>query len=115
MREEIDFSKSARLVPREDSWNKVVLRLQAKQEMDRQKKKKFILFRKLSSLSVAASVLLVAGAFFFGFNASAVQSDAGSTNDSSLESIAWYSVLGSGEAVSTFATAFDSYYNSIGD
>lgn len=106
MREEIDFSKSARLVPREDSWNKVVIRLLAKQE-----KKKSLLFRKLSSLSVAASILFVAGAFFLGFNATSSQSDAKSMSDSSLESIAWYSVLGSGDAVSTFTTALDSYYN----
>ena len=105
MREEIDFSKSMRLEPRSDSWAKVVARIEAKKE-----EKRFILFRKLSSVAVAASVLLVTGAFFLGMNTSSISQEILEDTDSSVESLSWYSSLGSGESVSTFATAFDNYY-----
>lgn len=105
MRKEIDFSKSQRLKPRSDSWAKVVARIEARQEESR-----FILFRKLSSVAVAASVLLVAGAFFLGMNTRSISQEILDDSDSSVECLSWYSSLGSGESVSTFATAVDNYY-----
>lgn len=104
MLEKIDFSKSALLTPRSDSWPKVVARIQAKKDG-----RKMILFRRLSSVALAASVLLVAGAFLLGIGA--VREDARwDIPESSVESIAWFSALGSGESVSTFSTDFDNYY-----
>ncbi len=105
MREDIDFSKSIRLEPRSDSWEKVVARIEAKKE-----EKRFILFRRLSSFAVAASVLLVAGALMLGLQSTNIAEDILEDNTYSEESIFWYSSLGSGESVSTFATAIDNYY-----
>ncbi len=104
MPEKINFSNSVLLTPRSDSWSKVVARIQAKQDGQ-----KTVLFRKLSSAALAASVLLVAGAFLvgLGFIRENVQGD---IPESSIESIAWFTSLGSGESVSTFTTAFDNYY-----
>ncbi|MEE3339995.1 MAG: hypothetical protein VZR14_04635 [Hallerella sp.] len=105
MREDIDFSTAERLEPRSDSWEKVVARIEAKKE-----EKRFILFRKLSSVAVAASVLLVAGAFSIGMNSTEISTKVLNETSYSEESISWYSSLGSGESVSTFTTAFDNYY-----
>ncbi|MDD7299409.1 MULTISPECIES: hypothetical protein [Fibrobacter] len=105
MHEQIDFSKAVLLQPRKDSWEKVVARIQEKKEKER-----FIRFRWFSSAALAASALLVAGACFFGVNHSLASSESDYT-DTVLNSAAWYSSLGSGESVSTFATAFDTYYS----
>ena len=104
MREDFDFSTSIRLEPRSDSWEKVVARIKAKKE-----EKRFILFRKLSSVAVAASVLLVAGAFSISMNSTDINTQVLEENTFSDESIAWYSALGSGESVSSFTTAIDNY------
>jgi len=99
-----DFSKADRLVPREDSWAKVVARIEAKQ-----KERKIIPFRFLTSLSVAASVFFVAGALFLGMQTNAdVTQPSSSIADS--EYFSWYSELGSGQAVSTFSTTIDNYF-----
>lgn len=101
MQEEIDFSKLTRLTPRKDSWDKVLARIQEKQES-----KRCLLFRKLSSAAIAASILLVAGACFIGMGSS----NSSFESEFQTESYSWFSSLGSGESVSTFATAFDNYY-----
>ncbi|MCK9181999.1 MAG: hypothetical protein M0P13_03850 [Fibrobacteraceae bacterium] len=104
MREEIDFSKASRLVPRKDSWDKVVMRINKANEQ-----KESLLLNKFSSLSAAASILFVAGAMFFGFNSNSTATQT-SASDSSFEYFSWYSGLGSGNAVSSFSTAIDNYF-----
>ena len=84
MRDDIDFTKSMRLEPRSDSWEKVVARIEAKKEENR-----FILFRKLSSVAVAASVLLVAGAFSIGMHSTQLTQEVLDETSYSEESISW--------------------------
>jgi hypothetical protein len=104
MLDSFNFSNADRLVPREDSWAKVVARIKAKKE-----EQKIIPFRFLSSLSVAASVLFVAGALFLGMQTNTdVTQPSSSIADS--EYFSWYSELGSGQAVSTFTTTIDNYF-----
>lgn len=105
MLEKIDFSKSARLEPREGSWEKVVQRIAEKRE--RQKNARFL---KFSSLSIAASVLLVAGALVLGFGAKASVLSENIQEDLTFDTFSWFAALGSGEAVSTFSTPLDNYY-----
>lgn len=105
MPEYFDFSKMEKIVPRADSWDKVVARLQAK------KARKVLPFRLFSSLSVAASIFFVAGALFLGLQADAnlIQPNTASSTDST-ENLSWYSSLGSGEAVDSFSTPIDNYF-----
>lgn len=105
MLDSFNFTNADRFVPRENSWAKVVMRIEAKKE----EQQKIIPFRILSSLSVAASVFFVAGALFLGIDANTnVTQPSSSIADS--EYYSWYSDLGSGQAVSTFTTTIDNYF-----
>ncbi len=100
--DKIDFSASTVIKPRSDSWEKVLSRIESR--------KKNILFKKLSSVAVAASVLLVAGSFFLWLHAAKNDLSMELSAEISIETISWYAELGSGESVSSFATAIDDYY-----
>ena len=104
MPESFDFSKMAKIAPRADSWDKVVARIQAK------KARKILPFRLFSSLSVAASLFLIAGALFLGLQANANLITPSTSATDSTENLSWYSELGSGEAVDSFSTPIDNYF-----
>lgn len=99
--EKISFADMPTVNPKADSWNKVLDRIEEKREHSQ-----FILFRKISTAAIAASILLVAGALFTGIKAL----NASEASTFSEESYSWYSSLGSGESISTFASVFDNYY-----
>ncbi len=105
MLDEIDFSKSLKLEPRSDSWDKVVMRIAKKQE-----KRESDRFLGFSALSIAASLLLVVGAVAISFTAKATAFSDDSSTEYTLESLSWFHSLGSGDAVSTFSTPIDTYY-----
>lgn len=105
MLDEIDFSKSPKLEPRNDSWDKVIARIAKKRE----KKESDRLFG-FSALSIAASLLLVVGAIAISFTAKTTAFSDSPSEEYTLESLTWFHSLGSGEAVSTFSTPIDTYY-----
>lgn len=103
MHDQIDFSGMTSLVPRADSWDKVLSRIEENREHSQ-----LLLFRKISTAAIAASVLLVAGALFTGLKA--LNASPATLSEHSLESYSWYSSLGSGESISSFASVIDNYY-----
>ncbi len=105
MLDEIDFSKSLKLEPRSDSWDKVVMRIAKKEE-----KRECDRFFGFSALSIAASLLLVVGGIAISFTAKATALPENFSEEYTLESLSWFHSLGSGEAVSTFSTPIDTYY-----
>ncbi len=105
MLDEIDFSKSAKLEPRSDSWDKVVARIEKSR-----KEKESDRFFGFSAVSIAASLLLVAGAIAISLTSRTATVSESSDREYALETLDWYHSLGSGEAVSTFSTPIDTYY-----
>ncbi len=105
MLDEIDFSKSVKLEPRSDSWDKVVARISQRQE-ERECGRLF----GFSAISIAASLLLVAGAIAISLTSRTTAVSDSSESEYALETLDWYHSLGSGEAVSTFSTPIDTYY-----
>ncbi len=106
MLDEIDFSKSLKLEPRSDSWDKVVARIAQKEE--KREREKFFGF---SAISIAASLLLIIGAVAISFTAKTTAFSSSSSSDEyTIESLTWFHSLGSGEAVSSFSTPIDTYY-----
>ncbi len=105
MLDEIDFSKSVKLEPRSDSWDKVVARI-AKRQEERENDR----FFGFSAISIAASLLLVVGAIAISFTSRTTAVSGNSDSEYAIETLDWYHSLGSGEAVSTFSTPIDTYY-----
>ena len=106
MRDSIDFSKMERITPREDSWDKVCARL------DKAEKERTLKFSFFSTISIAASFLLVGFSLFLRSidaqeTAPAVKNQvaasdmasadvAASQADSAVILSNWYSNLGQG-------------------
>ena len=98
MRDSIDFSKMERITPREDSWDKVCIRL------DKTEKAKFLRFKIYSAIPLAASFALVAFSLLLSSvdaietNAMAAQQVANIRQESSSELYSWYGELGETES-----------------
>jgi hypothetical protein len=105
MPNEIDFSKSAKLSPKAESWDKVLQRISERSEQRENAR-----LRRFSALSAAASVILVTGALLIGYRAESASSAANIADTASFESLSWYASLGDGKAVSTFTTSLENYY-----
>ena len=106
MRDSIDFSKTERITPREDSWDKVCARL------DKAEKERTLKFSFFSAIPIAASFLLVGFSLFLRSidaqeTAPAVKNQvaasdmasadvAASQADSAVILSNWYSNLGQG-------------------
>ncbi len=104
MLDEIDFSNSVKIEPKIGSWEKVVLRIAEKQA----KRERIRVFG-FSAFSIAASLLLIAGALAISITARTPTFSAASDGNT-LETISWFNSLGSGDAISTFSTPIDNYY-----
>lgn len=98
MRDAIDFSKLERLTPREDSWEKVCARLDAKEATTAKKSAiaQFLPFR--TAISLAASLVLIAASVVLTISNRLGNDSVAISQITSAELSGWYSDLGANES-----------------
>ena len=102
MPDSLNLNSIPKIMPKEDSWNKVLLRINA------EKGAKIIPFRLYSIASVAASLLFVIGGIFLGISSNQGNLDSSFESNENVETLSWYASLGEGASMEEFSSILDS-------
>jgi hypothetical protein len=104
MPDSLNLNSIPKIMPKEDSWNKVLLRINAEKGA-----KKIIPFRLYSIASVAASLLFVIGGIFLGISSNQGNLDSSFESNENVETLSWYASLGEGASMEEFSSILDEY------